>query len=130
MKGIKNQMEFCPSWEELNICSDFLFGKIMQDVELCRELLQRILPDLEIDHTEYPELQKVIQLKKSCRWCRIILRMRWKHCKKSCCKRGIFLAEYQESCEKLFKGLRGVSRPFENLWLVVGLIKECIQYNN
>ncbi len=33
----------------------------MQDVELCRELLQRILPDLEIDHIEYPELQKAIR---------------------------------------------------------------------
>ena len=61
MKEIKNQMEFCPSWEELNICSDFLFGKIMQDAELCKELLQRILPDLEIDHIEYPELQKAIR---------------------------------------------------------------------
>ena len=34
----------------------------MQDVELCRELLQRILPELDIDHIEYPELQKGIKL--------------------------------------------------------------------
>ena len=34
----------------------------MQDPELCRELLQRILPDLEIDHVEYPEMQKGIQV--------------------------------------------------------------------
>ena len=33
----------------------------MQDAELCKELLQRILPDLEIDHIEYPELQKAIK---------------------------------------------------------------------
>ena len=33
----------------------------MQDSELCKELLQRILPDLEIDHIEYPELQKAIK---------------------------------------------------------------------
>ena len=32
----------------------------MQDAELCKELLQRILPDLDIDHVEYPELQKTI----------------------------------------------------------------------
>ena len=32
----------------------------MQDPELCREMLQRILPDLEIDHIEYPEPQKSI----------------------------------------------------------------------
>ena len=48
-------------WENLSISNDFLFGKVMQDAELCRELLQRILPDLEIDHIEYPELQKTIK---------------------------------------------------------------------
>ncbi len=45
------------SWEELGISNDFLFGKVMQDAELCKELLQRILPDLDIDHVEYPELK-------------------------------------------------------------------------
>ena len=49
-------------WEELSISNDFLFGKVMQDPELCKELLQRILPDLEIDHVEYPELQKSIRI--------------------------------------------------------------------
>lgn len=49
------------AWEELGISNDFLFGKIMQDPELCKELLQRILPDLEIDHIEYPESQKAIR---------------------------------------------------------------------
>lgn len=29
---------------------------------MCKELLQRILPDLEIDHIEYPEAQKSIRL--------------------------------------------------------------------
>lgn len=33
----------------------------MQDPELCQELLNRILPDLEIDHIEYPQLQKNIE---------------------------------------------------------------------
>ena len=32
----------------------------MQDAELCKELLQRILPELDIAHVEYPELQKTI----------------------------------------------------------------------
>ena len=49
------------NWEELGISNDFLFGKVMQNPELCKELLQRILPDLNIDHIEYPELQKSIQ---------------------------------------------------------------------
>ena len=48
-------------WEELGISNDFLFGKVMQNPELCKELLQRILPDLKIDHIEYPELQKNIK---------------------------------------------------------------------
>ena len=48
-------------WEELSISNDFLFGKVMQNPELCKELLQRILPDLDIDHVEYPELQKSIE---------------------------------------------------------------------
>ncbi len=52
LNELKNQMDFFPAWEDLNICNDFLFGKIMQDAELCKELLQRILPDLEIDHIE------------------------------------------------------------------------------
>ena len=49
------------SWEELSISNDFLFGKVMQNPELCKELLQRILSDLDIDHVEYPELQKTIK---------------------------------------------------------------------
>ena len=48
-------------WEELGIENDFLFGKVMQDSELCKELLQRILPELQIDRIEYPELQKSIR---------------------------------------------------------------------
>lgn len=47
-------------WEQLGISNDFLFGKIMRNPELCRELLQIILPGLEIDHIEYPEIQKSI----------------------------------------------------------------------
>ena len=33
-------------WDELGISNDFLFGKIMRNPELCKELLQRILPEL------------------------------------------------------------------------------------
>ena len=50
------------NWEELSISNDFLFGKVMQTPELCKELLQRILPDLKIDRVEYPELQKSISV--------------------------------------------------------------------
>ena len=61
----KEQMESMEdrqrSWEELGISNDFLFGKVMQNPELCKELIERILPDLKIDHVEYPELQKSIE---------------------------------------------------------------------
>ena len=35
------------SWENLGISNDFLFGKVMQNPKLCKELLQRILPHLK-----------------------------------------------------------------------------------
>ena len=59
---MENQTELNTIWESLGISNDFMFSKIMQDAELCKELLQRILPDLEIDHIEYPEAQKSIRL--------------------------------------------------------------------
>ena len=58
---MENQTELNVIWESLGIANDFIFGKVMQDAELCRDLLQRILPDLEIDHIEYPEAQKGIR---------------------------------------------------------------------
>ena len=48
-------------WDNLGISNDFMFGKIMQNPRLCKELLQRILPELEIDRVEYPEAQKSIR---------------------------------------------------------------------
>ena len=58
---MENEVKEYAVWEELGIENDFLFGKVMQDAELCKELLQRILPELEIDRIEYPELQKSIR---------------------------------------------------------------------
>ena len=46
-------------WENIGISNDFLFGKVMQDAELCKELLQIIFPNIKIKHIKYPELQKV-----------------------------------------------------------------------
>ena len=48
-------------WEEVGISNDFMFGKIMRDSELCRELLEAIL-EVKIDRVEYPEEQKVINM--------------------------------------------------------------------
>lgn len=48
-------------WENLGLSNDFLFGKVMRDVELCQELIHRILPDIEIGGIRFPEAQKTIQ---------------------------------------------------------------------
>lgn len=42
--------DFDRQWEELGISNDFLFMKVMQNPELCKELLHQILLNLEIDH--------------------------------------------------------------------------------
>lgn len=62
MNEVDIRIEGYKAWDELEISNDFMFGKIMQDAELCKELLQRILPDLKIDHVEYPEVQKGIKM--------------------------------------------------------------------
>lgn len=61
MEEFRHKIEASTAWEELGICNDFLFGKVMQNPELCKELLKRILPELEIERIEYPELQKMIK---------------------------------------------------------------------
>lgn len=61
MKKLPKKKDGDAVWEGLGISNDFLFGKVMRDPELCRELLRRILPELMIDHIEYPELQKAIR---------------------------------------------------------------------
>ena len=58
---MEKHMTNATAWEELQISNDFIFGKIMQDPKLCKELLQRILPGLKIDRIEYPETQKAVR---------------------------------------------------------------------
>ena len=57
----QNPEELELSWETIGISNDFLFGKLMREHPgLCQKLLQRILPELEIDHIEVMETQKSI----------------------------------------------------------------------
>lgn len=58
-------------WEDIGISNDFLFGKIMSNPEICKEMLQIIFPKMEIDHIEYPEAQKHIDMDKDARSIRI-----------------------------------------------------------
>lgn len=48
------------SFEELTIADDFMFCKVMQNEELCKELLEIIL-DVEIEKLVYHEDQKVFR---------------------------------------------------------------------
>lgn len=48
-------------WENLRISNDFMFAKVMRNSELCKGMLERLL-DIQIDHIEYPEEQKVIDI--------------------------------------------------------------------
>ncbi len=47
-------------YEELTISDDFMFYKVMQNPELCKELLE-ILLDVEIEKLEYISRQKVLK---------------------------------------------------------------------
>ena len=57
-------------WTELGISNDFLFGKIMRDPELCKELLEVIL-NVPIAWVEYPEEQKTIDISQDARSVRL-----------------------------------------------------------
>lgn len=48
-------------WEDLRITNDFLFGKVMRNEEICKELVESIL-NIKIDKIEYPEEQKTIDI--------------------------------------------------------------------
>lgn len=65
-------------WEELGISNDFLFGKVMQDPELCKELLEVIL-NVPIERVEYPELQKTIDIAQDARSVRLDVYVRDGH---------------------------------------------------
>ena len=56
--GVAESMQenLIKKWESLTISNDFLFGKVMSHPGLCQKLLERIFPDMKIDHIEYPEL--------------------------------------------------------------------------
>ena len=46
-------------WEELTICDNFLFQKVMQNKRLCKRLLQKLLK-ISIADIYYPETEKTI----------------------------------------------------------------------
>ena len=51
--------EFKPV-EELTFADDFMFGAVMRDKEICKGVIERLLK-IQVDHIEYPEMQKSLQ---------------------------------------------------------------------
>ena len=51
-------MKFKPI-EELTFTDDFMFGYVLHNPEICKELLEQLL-QINIDHVEYPKLQETI----------------------------------------------------------------------
>ena len=47
------------SFDQLTFSDDWMFQKVMQNPEVCAELVERLL-HINIDHVEYPELEKAI----------------------------------------------------------------------
>ena len=52
-----NQKQF----EELELRDDFMFGKVMQNKEICKKTLE-VLLGIQIENIEYPETQKIINI--------------------------------------------------------------------
>jgi hypothetical protein len=54
------------TWEELEIKDDYLFAKVMQNADICKELLELML-DIKIEKIKYIEVQKPCEcLRKEC----------------------------------------------------------------
>ena len=47
-------------FEQLTFSDDWMFQKVLQEPEICGELVNRLL-HINVDHVEYPELEKVIE---------------------------------------------------------------------
>lgn len=48
-------------YEDLTFLDDFMFCKVMRNQEICKRMLETIL-SIEIDHIEYPQTQKTIDI--------------------------------------------------------------------
>ncbi len=55
------EKDFEAKWRSLGITNDFIFNKVMQSEKLCKHLLELVL-GVEIEHIEYVEPQKSIDL--------------------------------------------------------------------
>ncbi|MFI3172891.1 MAG: Rpn family recombination-promoting nuclease/putative transposase, partial [Eubacteriales bacterium] len=49
------------AWENIGISNNFIFGKVMQNPDICKEFLEMVL-GIKIDHIEYPMIEKTMKL--------------------------------------------------------------------
>ena len=57
MKKLNNEKTL----QELNLEDDFLFAKVMQDKEICRKVLEKIL-NVPIKEVSIPSIQRTIDI--------------------------------------------------------------------
>ena len=62
------------NYDNIDITNDFMFGYVMSDPECCKRFLEQIL-DIQIDHVEYLEKQKTIDMKIDARSVRLDIYM-------------------------------------------------------
>ncbi len=56
------KQEILDKWSHATITDDFMFNVVMRDAAICKRFLEIVL-GIEIDHIEYPQTQKVIDLR-------------------------------------------------------------------
>ncbi len=60
MKNIENKIYRIKPVEELRFTDDFMFCRVMQNPDLCKGVIERLL-GIKVEKIEYPELQKEIR---------------------------------------------------------------------
>ena len=60
MRNIENEIYRIKPVEELKFTDDFIFCRVMQNPDLCKGVIERLL-GIKVDKIEYPELQKEIR---------------------------------------------------------------------
>ena len=48
-------------WEELTICDNFLFQKVMQNPRLCKRLIEKLLC-IKVKNITYPDAEKTLEI--------------------------------------------------------------------
>ncbi len=48
-------------WEELTICDNFLFQKVMQNPRLCKRLIEKLLR-IKVKNITYPDAEKTLEI--------------------------------------------------------------------